>query len=164
MDRRPPRNWNTTTMTATTSSRWTNPPAVYELTRPSAHSTSRITAMVHSMAGSLSALDRSRRRTCDRVSVDFDEHHRRLRRPPDRPGDGGHGSRVRIDPVPRALRQPAPARARRPLPVAFEEAIRREGAQHLFRLANPTLPLLRPRHPALLDQMVERGHEAVHLA
>src|SRR3990172_7641278 len=48
MDRRPPRNWNTTTMTATTSNRWTKPPAEYELIMPSAHSTSRITAMVRS--------------------------------------------------------------------------------------------------------------------
>src|SRR5512141_31165 len=53
-DRRPPMNWNTTTMTAMTSSRWTNPPAVYELTMPSAHSTRRITAIVQSMVASLS--------------------------------------------------------------------------------------------------------------
>src|SRR3990172_651156 len=128
MDRRPPRNWNTTTMTATTSNRWTKPPAEYELIMPSAHSTSRITAMVQSMAGSLSALDRSRRWACDRISVYFDEHHRRLRCPPDRPRDGGHGSRVWIDPIPRALRRPAPVRTHRPLAVAFVEAIRRERA------------------------------------
>src|SRR3990172_1030046 len=130
---------------------------------PSAHSTSRITAMVQSMAGSLSAPDRSRRRACDRVSVNLDEHHGGLGGLPDRPGDRGHGPRARIDPVPRARRRPAPARARRPLAAAFGEPIRRERAQHLFRPANPTLPLLRPGHPALRVQIVERGHAAVHL-
>src|SRR4030095_8731825 len=51
--RGPLTNWTTTTMTAMTSSRWTNPPAVYEVPKPSAHSTKRITATVHSMAPSL---------------------------------------------------------------------------------------------------------------
>ena len=46
-------NWNTMTTTAITNSRWTNPPAVYELTMPSSNSTRRITAIVHSMAPSL---------------------------------------------------------------------------------------------------------------
>src|SRR4029450_2998450 len=45
----PQRNWNTTTTAATTSRRWTNPPAVYEVPMPSTHSTKRITATVHSM-------------------------------------------------------------------------------------------------------------------
>src|SRR4029453_7903629 len=51
-DRRPPRNWNTKTTAAPTSRRWTNPPPVYELPMPSAHSTKRTTATVHSMTPS----------------------------------------------------------------------------------------------------------------
>src|SRR4030095_10815517 len=51
--RGPLTNWTTTTMTAMTSSRWPTPPAVYEVPKPSAHSTKRITATVHSMAPSL---------------------------------------------------------------------------------------------------------------
>src|SRR3954453_22664504 len=38
------------TITAATSSRWMNPPIVTELTRPKAHSTSRITAIVHNIS------------------------------------------------------------------------------------------------------------------
>jgi len=42
----------TTTITrAATSRMWMNPPRVYELTRPSAQSTSRRTAIVHSKKG-----------------------------------------------------------------------------------------------------------------
>src|SRR5215831_10692480 len=39
-----------TTASASTSSRWMNPPIVYELTIPRTHSTSRITKIVHNMA------------------------------------------------------------------------------------------------------------------
>jgi uncharacterized protein DUF7002 len=51
--RRPARNWYTTTMAAIASRTWTNPPPVYAVPIPSAHSTKRITATVHSMTPSL---------------------------------------------------------------------------------------------------------------
>src|SRR4030095_6686848 len=49
-------NWNTTTMATRTSRRWTNPPAVYAVNMATAHNTSRISAIVQSMAPSFSVL------------------------------------------------------------------------------------------------------------
>jgi hypothetical protein len=43
---RPLRRLKTTAMTAMTSNRWINPPIVYDVTRPSNHKTTRITAIV----------------------------------------------------------------------------------------------------------------------
>jgi hypothetical protein len=43
-----------TTANAMSSKMWMNPPKVYELTIPSAHKTSRITKIVHSIGASFS--------------------------------------------------------------------------------------------------------------
>jgi NAD-dependent DNA ligase-like protein/DNA ligase-like protein len=51
------------TATAITNRRWTNPPAVYELTMPSSHSTRRTTASVQSMPPSLTSSMQPRRQS-----------------------------------------------------------------------------------------------------